>query len=190
MQAVDRSAFVPAEIRSHSWEDSPQPIGCDQTISAPHMVAIMSEALRLRPGMQVLEVGTGRGYHAAVTAELVGPTGHVTSIETVPDLADLARDTLVALGYGKRITVLQGDGSLGHPEGAPYDRIYGTCAARDISGTLRDQAARDAILLFPLGRQWSQQLVREERIGGGDWVRGGLGAVIFVPLIGEMGFTG
>jgi SAM-dependent methyltransferase len=122
MSRVPRELFVPEELRSEAYYDLPLPIGFGQTISAPHMVAIMCEILDLQEGMTVLEVGGGRGYHAAVMAYMVGPKGHVYSVERIPELVARARENLSKAGI-TNVTMVEGDGSLGLPEHAPYDRI-------------------------------------------------------------------
>ncbi len=156
MRAVPRHAFVPEAQLSQAYHDRPLPIGHGQTISAPHMVATMVELLDLERGDTVLEVGTGCGYHAAVTAEVVGAAG-VFSIEVSPSLAESARDRLRRLGYGD-ITITVGDGHDGWAEHAPYDAIYLTCAADSIPDALLDQLAANGRLLAPVGH-YRQELV-------------------------------
>ncbi|MFC5279941.1 protein-L-isoaspartate O-methyltransferase [Halorubrum rubrum] len=124
--AVPRHEFVPDGDRAHAYADRPLPIGHGQTISAPHMVAVMVDLLEVSSGDRVFEVGTGCGYHAAVVAEIVGP-GNVYSVEYVPELADAARDRLDRLGYD--VTVRAGDGRTAFAERAPFDAAYLTCAA-------------------------------------------------------------
>ncbi|MCA1812368.1 MAG: protein-L-isoaspartate(D-aspartate) O-methyltransferase [Halobacteriales archaeon] len=185
LRAVPRHLFV-AEP-GLGYIDRPVGIGQGQTISAPHMVAIMGEALDLRPGQRVLEVGAGSGYHAAVAAELVRPGGQVLSIERFPELADRARANLRRAGVHE-VEVVEGDGGEGWPEGAPYDRVYLTCAAPDIPQPLLDQLAPDGILLAPLGPREEQVLTRVRR-GPQGWVREELGGCVFVPLVGRFGFS-
>ena len=127
MLAVPRHEFVPENRRGSAYEDRPLPIGEGQTISAPHMVAMMTDLLALDPGERVLEIGTGCGYHAAVTAEIVDG---LRSVEYHEPLAVVARERLARLGYEVDIRV--GDGHEGWPEGAPYDAAYLTCAAPEI----------------------------------------------------------
>ncbi|MDS0219878.1 protein-L-isoaspartate(D-aspartate) O-methyltransferase [Haloarcula sp. S1AR25-5A] len=177
--SVPRHKFVPDDKRHDAYADRPLPIGAGQTISAPHMVAIMAELLDLSPGDRVLEIGTGCGYHAAVTAELVGPE-NVYSVEYHASLAAEARETLDATGYGD-VSVRTGDGKKGWPEHAPYDRTYLTCAAPDFPAPLVDQTRSGGILLAPIG-DGQQRLIRAEKRADGTLDRADHGGVRFVPL--------
>jgi len=179
MKAVPRHAFVPEDSRDSAYEDRPLPIGEGQTISAPHMVAIMTDLLELESGVDVLEVGTGCGYHAAVTAELAGPE-HVHSVEYHPELAERARETLAATGYGG-VSVRVGDGREGWPAHAPYGRAYLTCSAGRFPPTLLEQLAVGGIVLGPLGNG-QQVLVRGRKREDGSLERTEHGHVRFVPL--------
>jgi protein-L-isoaspartate(D-aspartate) O-methyltransferase len=153
------------------------------------MVAIMNEALELRIGNRVLEVGAGSGYHAATVAEQVGPQGHVYAIEIVPDLVKAARSKLEKAGYSDRVTLIQGDGSLGYTDRAPYDRIVVTAAAPRIPQSLVGQLRSEGILVIPVGgRLFPQELVRVRKDEKGRIERTSLGGVAFVPLIGKEGF--
>lgn len=184
MSRVPRELFVPDELRPMAYEDRPLPIGHGQTISAPHMVAIMCDLLDLHEGMKVLEVGGGCGYHAAVMAELVGPSGHVYSVERIPELVEMARRNLERAGY-RNVSMILGDGTLGYSEQAPYDRISVAASAPDIPEPLKEQLRPGGRMVIPVG-SYSQDLlvatknheIRVERAMG----------VIFVPLIGEHGF--
>jgi len=187
MQKVPREEFVPDSIRDDAYIDSPMPIGSGQTISAPHMVAIMVEASDLHPGHKVLEVGAGSGYHAAVVAELVAPGGHVFTVERHQDLADFARANLERTGYSQSVTVICGDGSRGLPEHAPYDRIFVACGAPSVPKPLMDQVSDGGSLLVPVGGRFYQDLVRMER-NGDEFIRISLGGCVFVPLVGEYGY--
>lgn len=178
IRSVPRHEFVPESRRSRAYRDRPLPIGDGQTASAPHMVALMTDLLDLSPGDSVLEIGTGCGYHAAVTAEVVGP-GHVYSVEYHDELARRARETLDRLGYGA-VSVRAGDGKRGWPEHAPFDRIYLTCAASDFPGALVDQLGDGGIILGPLGDR--SQVLTRARKSGDDLVRESHGRVRFVPL--------
>jgi len=181
---VPRELFVPEELRAMAYEDRPLPIGYGQTISAPHMVAIMCDLLDLHEGMKVLEVGGGCGYHAAVMAELVGPSGQVYSVERIPELVEMARRNLESAGY-RNVSMILGDGTLGYKEQAPYDRISVAASAPDIPEPLKEQLRPGGRMVIPVG-SYSQDLlvvtknheIRVERAMG----------VIFVPLIGEYGF--
>ncbi|MFB6219404.1 MAG: protein-L-isoaspartate(D-aspartate) O-methyltransferase [Halobacteriaceae archaeon] len=178
LRAVPRHEFVPEGRRSEAYEDRPLPIGEGQTISAPHMVAIMAEELDPGPDERVLEIGTGRGYHAAVTAELAGS---VFSVEYEPALAEAARETLADLGYD--VAVRAGDGHRGWPEHAPYDAAYLTCAAAEFPDAVVEQVRTGGRLLAPLGGRGHQRLVSaRKREGGLD--REEKGGVRFVPMRG------
>ncbi len=186
MRRVPREEFLPAELREEAYIDSPLPIGEGQTISAPHMVAIMIENLRLSAGLKVLEVGTGSGYHAAVCAEVVGPEGHVYTIERITKLASFAEGNLKRTGYSEVVSVVLGDGSKGLPEHAPFDRIFVAAGAPDVPPPLQYQLTADGMLLVPVGGRWYQDLIRVTRKGK-KFHRENLGGCVFVPLIGEFG---
>ena len=128
MRKVPRHEFVPERVKKRAYIDSPQPIGEGQTISAPHMVAMMVENLDIEEGQKVLEVGGGMGYHAAVIAEIVGEEGEVYSIEYVASLAKTAQRKVESVGY-HNVKIIQGDGSSGYGKDAPYDRISVACGA-------------------------------------------------------------
>ena len=182
LKAVPRHEFVPADRRSAAYADRPLPIGDGQTISAPHMVGIMTDRLDLEPGERVLEIGTGCGYHAAVTAEMVGPE-NVYSVEYSPELAEKARRTLSELGYGD-VSVRQGDGHEGWPEHAPYDAAYLTCAAQEFPPGVVEQVRTDGRLLGPIGSR-RQTLVLAHRNEDGSLERERHGGVRFVEIRGE-----
>jgi len=182
---VPRHLFVPKEVRSQAYRDTPLPIGDGQTISAPHMVAVMAEALELREGQKVLEIGAGSGYNAAVMAELAGPTGKIISLERHPSLAEKAGKVLLEAGYGN-VQVVVGDGSLGYPEEAPYDRISVTCGAPRVPSSLAEQLSEGGIMLIPVGGLEYQSLLRVRKLDG-RLLSEDLGSVVFVPLIGEKG---
>jgi len=186
MLAVERELFVPEPVRHAAYADHPLDIGLGQTISAPHMVAIMVEAMRAREGHRVLEVGGGSGYHAAVMAHVVGPTGHVYSVERLEPLAERARESLEAAGLSDRVTVLVGDGSCGWPEHAPYDRISVACGAPEVPEPMLAELEDGGMLLIPVGASYVQELVRITRVGS-RFRREGLGGCVFVPLIGRCG---
>jgi protein-L-isoaspartate(D-aspartate) O-methyltransferase len=189
MLKVPRHLFVPKEIESHAYLDCPQQIGSGQTISAPHMVGIMAEKLDLKPGQKVLEVGGGSGYHAAVVAEIVGVQGHVFSIEYITDLAKRGEENIKKCGLGDIVTIINGDGSLGLPEHAPYDRIYVTAASPDVPAPLIKQLADKGKLLIPSGGRHYQTLIYLQKKGN-KIVQKDFGGCVFVPLRGEHGFKG
>ena len=153
------------------------------------MVAIMNEALELRVGNKVLEVGAGSGYHAATIAEQVGSQGRVYTIEQVSELVKAARSNLGKAGYSERVILVQGDGSLGYPDRAPYDRIVVTAAAPKIPQPLVRQLVPGGVLMIPVGgRLFPQELLKVRKDDKGRIERTSLGGVAFVPLIGKEGF--
>jgi len=179
VRAVPRHEFVPEDRREAAYRDSPLPIGEGQTISAPHMVAIMADLLDLQPGDAVLEVGTGCGYHAAVTAELVG-AANVSSVEYHESLAEAARERLDRLGYGA-VSVRVGDGRGGWPDRAPFDRAYLTCAAPELPDPVVEQVRPGGTVLAPIGTG-RQTLVRARRRADGSLKRETHGGVRFVRM--------
>ncbi len=180
MRRVARHEFVPPSVADRAYDDTPLPIGHDVTISQPYIVGFMSQALDLGPGERVLEIGTGSGYAAAVLAEIAA---QVVTVESIEPLADQARTRLA--GYGERVEVVTGDGSVGHPTRAPYDAIVVTAAAPDIPPPLLDQLALGGRLVLPVG-DGVEHLVRVRRTDEGD-VHERLLAVRFVPLTGRYG---
>ncbi|MFB6081140.1 MAG: protein-L-isoaspartate(D-aspartate) O-methyltransferase [Haloferacaceae archaeon] len=180
LRAVPRHEFVTASQRDHAYEDRPLPIDEGQTISAPHMVAIMTDALALAPADRVLEVGTGCGYHAAVTAEVVDD-GAVYSVEYESALAADARDRLDRLGYDVAVRV--GDGREGWPAHAPYDAAYLTCAPSAVPDPVIEQVRPGGRVVAPVGTA-RQRLVRLVRRADGSVEREDLGGVRFVSMQG------
>ncbi len=149
----------------------------------------MNEALELEPGQKVLEVGAGSGYHAATIAEIIGPGGHVFTVELFEQLVAFARKNLEKAGYGQRVTLVQGDGSLGYKDRAPYPRILVTAAAPKVPQPLLDQLSPSGILVVPVGGRWfPQELIRIRKSADGGLERDSLGGVAFVPLLGKEGF--
>jgi len=187
MRRVPREDFLPNDIRDEAYVDTPLPIGEGQTISAPHMVAIMAEQLDLKPGQKILEIGAGSGYHAAVCADVVGREGHIYTIERIASLARTAEDNLKRAGYSDTVTVIFGDGTKGLPEHAPFDRIFVAAGAPDIPAPLTEQLADGGKLLVPVGGRFYQDLIRVERKGQ-ELQKENLGGCVFVPLIGEYGY--
>ena len=185
MRKVPRHLFVDEALRERAYGDHALPIGEEQTISQPYIVAMMTEALRLRPDDRVLEIGTGSGYAAAVLAEIAA---EVYSIERLEGLAKSARKRLAELGYAN-VSVRHGDGSLGWPEHAPYDAIVVTAGGPDVPTALLEQLAIGGRLVMPVGTDLDgQRLVRIERTSADRYERDVLEAVVFVPLIGAQGW--
>ena len=150
----------------------------------------MNEALELLQGMKVLEVGAGSGYHAATIAEIVGDKGHVFAVEYLDKLVVIARNNLSRAGYSDLVTLVQGDGSLGYDERAPYERVLVTAAAPKIPPSLLEQLKLDGILVVPVGgRMFPQELVQVRKKPDGTQERSSLGGVAFVPLVGKYGFS-
>lgn len=189
MRRTPRHVFVPSEYRSASYQDRPLDIGEGQTISAPHMVGIMVELLDLAPGHQVLEIGGGSGYHAAIAAQIVGDEGHVYSIERLEGLAAQAKENIAEAGLSGRVSLFVGDGSEGLAEHAPYDRIFVSCAAPYVPEPLIEQMKGDGILLVPVGNLQFQTLLLVRKRGG-RVITEDHGGCVFVPLIGRYGFKG
>ena len=194
MLKVPREEFVLPEYRKYAYVDSPLPILKGQTISAPHMVALMCEVADLNVGYKVLEIGTGSGYHAAVIAEIVAPEespvkGHVYTVERIPELAEFARRNLEKTGYADRVTVIVGDGTLGYPEKAPYDRIIVTAAAPKPPEPLLEQLKIGGKLVIPVGSRYLQHLYVIEKRGAKEFKRETVTPCVFVPLVGEYGWT-
>ncbi|MCW1301370.1 MAG: protein-L-isoaspartate O-methyltransferase [Candidatus Nanoarchaeia archaeon] len=183
---IPRHLFVPEELIDEAYVDSPLPIGSGQTISAPHMVAIMLELLELKRGQKVLEVGAGSGWNACLMAEIVGSSGKVYSIERIPEIAHFARKNVEKLGM-KNVFIVVGDGTLGYPEEMPYDRIIVTAASPKIPKPLLDQLKGGGILILPLGDRYCQKLIKLKKDRKPKISEHGY--CFFVPLIGKFGFT-
>ncbi|MEZ5962438.1 MAG: protein-L-isoaspartate(D-aspartate) O-methyltransferase [Planctomycetota bacterium] len=179
MRKVPRHLFVPDQLRAHAYRDHPLPIGHDQTISQPYIVAVMTEALHLRGDETVLEVGTGSGYQAAVLAELVR---RVYSIEIVEPLAASAARTLRAAGY-TNVEVRAGDGYAGWPAHAPFDAVLVTAAPDHVPEPLLDQLRIGGRMVLPIGRGFQDLIVIEK--GASGLTRRSLLPVTFVPMTGE-----
>ena len=181
METVPRHLFVRPQDRDRAYRNSPLPIGNDQTISQPIVVAIMTYLLKIEPGDRVLEVGTGSGYQAAVLAHL---GAEVWSIEILPDVAEFGAANLKAAGYDENVHLRVGDGYLGWPEAAPFDGIIVTCAPDHVPGPLQEQLAEGGKLVIPVGeRHGVQELILIEKENG-ELVRRGVIPVRFVPMTG------
>jgi len=180
MRQVPRHEFVPAAQRLHAYGDTPLPIGHGQTISQPYIVAFMTEKLEVKPGLKILEIGTGSGYQAAVLAEM---GAEVYSIEIVEPLAKSARTALDRAGYGN-VRTRTGDGYLGWPEHAPFDRIIVTCSPENIPQPLIGQLAEGGRMMIPVGDASGQQLYLLEKRAG-QVERQAVLPVRFVPMTGR-----
>jgi len=180
MRKVPREQFVPEQIRGQSYSDGPLPIGYDQTISQPFVVAFMTEKLGLRPTDRVLEIGTGSGYQAAILAELAAK---VYTIEIVEPLGKRAEETLQRLGY-KNVQVKIGDGYQGWPEHAPFDAVIVTCAPDHVPRPLVEQTKEGGRIVIPVGSAGDQTLYLLEKKNGRLEQRNVL-PVSFVPMTGE-----
>ena len=186
MRRVPRELFLSLKLREFAYEDSPVPIAEEQTISQPYIVGLMAEALLLRRGEKVLEIGAGSGYAAAVLSEIAGD---VYTVERLGSLAGQAAARLADLGYAN-VHVLHGDGTRGWPAHAPYDAIVVAAGGPQIPDSLKDQLKIGGRLVIPVGvDQRTQELVRITRISKNEFRREDLAHVRFVPLIGQEGWT-
>jgi protein-L-isoaspartate(D-aspartate) O-methyltransferase len=180
IRRVDRSLFVPEELKDSARLDQPLPIGYSQTISQPYIVAFMSAALAVEKHHRVLEIGTGSGYQCAVLAELAG---EVYSIERIPELSEHARRVLQDNGYSN-VTCVSGDGKQGLEKYAPYDRIIVTAAASSIPPALIDQLVTGGLIVLPVGpRGGIQKLILGRKLASGTLETRTLLDVVFVPLV-------
>ncbi|HKK20150.1 MAG TPA: protein-L-isoaspartate(D-aspartate) O-methyltransferase [candidate division Zixibacteria bacterium] len=183
MRTVPRQLFVPEDLRAQAYNDGPLPIGHDQTISQPFIVASMTEHLELTHRSRVLEIGTGCGYQAAVLAEIAKD---VFTVELVPELQQSAIQLFRQLHY-RNVISKQGDGSLGWPEHAPYDGIIVTAAAPRIPEALIDQLAMNGVMVLPIedAEYGGQELIKVRKTTGG-LVKRSLYQVRFVPMLGAI----
>jgi protein-L-isoaspartate(D-aspartate) O-methyltransferase len=183
---VPRERFVTPDLHADAYDDTPLPIPLGQTISAPSMIAIMLEEADLRRGLKVLDVGTGSGYNAALLAAIIGAES-VVSIERHAELLDFARGNLAAAGYAVRLVA--GDGTLGYPPEAPYDRIVVTAGAPRIAKSWIAQTKIGGRIVAPIGRStFSQTLVIATKTAEDQVVKREGTACAFVPLVGKEGW--
>jgi protein-L-isoaspartate(D-aspartate) O-methyltransferase len=186
-RAVPREAFLPPEDAAKAYGDHPLPIEAGQTISQPYIVALMIAEAGIRPGDRVLEVGAGSGYAAAVLGRLAA---QVTAVERKPELAIAAGERLARLGFAN-VRVVEGDGSCGWPDAAPFDAILAAASGSHVPQALIDQLAPGGRLVMPVGGQlWAQKLLKVTKLADGRTKRESLGKVRFVPLIGEQAWRG
>ena len=183
LEEVERHLFVPTAIRHLAYEDEPLPIGEGQTISQPYIVAEMTAALRLSGAEKVMEIGTGSGYQTAILSRLCR---EVVTIERLASLSAEARGRLAAMGIGN-VTFVVGDGSLGSPEHAPFDRILSAAASPSVPGPWVSQLSEGGIIVLPVGGRYEQELTRVTLRSGRTGTEV-LGGCRFVPLVGLHGF--
>jgi protein-L-isoaspartate(D-aspartate) O-methyltransferase len=183
MGRVPREAFVPTDARNRAYDDGALPIGFGQTISQPFMVATICSLLALEGHERVLDVGTGSAYQAAVLAELAA---EVVTVERVPELAEVAEETLAQAGY-ENVEDRVGDGSVGVADRAPFDAIAVAAAAPSVPAALYDQLADGGRLVVPCGARWGQELVLVEKTCDGPRREVSV-PCRFVPLVGDEGF--
>jgi protein-L-isoaspartate(D-aspartate) O-methyltransferase len=182
---VPREAFISSDYAKLAYGDHPLPIEAGQTISQPYIVALMIQAAVIGPRDKVLEVGAGSGYAAAVISRIAA---RVIAIERQHELVDLARERICSLGYDN-IEILEGDGTKGCRDRAPFDSILASASGSHVPKALLDQLAEGGRIVMPLGSPgWVQELVKLIKRPGGAVERENLGAVRFVPLIGEEGW--
>jgi protein-L-isoaspartate(D-aspartate) O-methyltransferase len=196
MNKVPREEFLPTDMKSSAYVDSPLPIGFGQTTSALHMTALFCEYGEMKLGQRIFEVGGGCGYMSCVYAEVVAPPeqpkqtwGHVWSAELLPELAELGKKNMERLGYANRVTFLQADASEGLEGEGQFDLIIVTSAAPDIPKELVAQVKTGGILLIPVGgAQFYQELIRVRKKSDGTLSQENLGGVAFVLMKGKHGW--
>ncbi|MHA2113088.1 MAG: protein-L-isoaspartate(D-aspartate) O-methyltransferase [Candidatus Hodarchaeales archaeon] len=190
---VPRELFLPEKHSSSAYLDHPLPLmNTGQTISAPHMTIMILEYLELESNLKVLEIGAGSGYQASLIAAAISSnshtTGHVFSIEIVPELVNFAKNNIKMANYDHIVTVLEGDGTQGYQEESPYDRIILTAAGPKLPPPLIDQLKIGGILVMPLGKPRSYQVMtRFKKLSESEISKEELSSVAFVPLRGEYG---
>jgi protein-L-isoaspartate(D-aspartate) O-methyltransferase len=183
MEEIPRHKFVEEGLKGVAYQDGPLPIGMNQTISQPYIVALMTELLDVSDEHKVLEIGTGSGYQAAVISRIAMS---VITVERIPELYKKAKETLRKLGYNN-ITVVMADGSIGYSEYAPYNRIIVTAASPSVPDELIEQLANGGKIVIPVGGMYTQQLVVLEKEGDKIIKTESIG-VRFVPLLGRKGW--
>ena len=184
MKEIPRHRFVPPDLASRAYEDGPLPIGEGQTISQPYIVAEMTEALHLSGSEKVLEIGTGSGYQTAILGRM---SEIVVTVERLESLSQTARTKLASLGI-ENVLFRVGDGTLGAPEDAPFDRVIVTAASPHVPEPLFAQMREGGIMVIPIGGRWEQDLVSVRKEQGAPR-KEYLGGCRFVPLLGEHGFS-
>ncbi|OGY65903.1 MAG: protein-L-isoaspartate O-methyltransferase [Candidatus Harrisonbacteria bacterium RIFCSPLOWO2_02_FULL_41_11] len=193
--AIDRKDFLPEEVKERAYENTALPIGYEQTISQPLVVAFMLELLEIKPGEKVLDVGTGSGWNAALIANLVGNTGTVVSIERVPELYEFAKKNLVKYNFidsansalsqrasAVLVKLIQGDGSLGYETEAPYDKIVAGAAAQEIPAVWKEQLKIGGRIVAPV----KDSIVVLDKISKDKFKQKDYFGFSFVPLIKDL----
>ena len=184
-RAVPREEFISPDFAAYAYADAPLPIESGQTISQPYIVALTIDAAGIGPGDKVLEIGAGSGYGAAIIGQIAG---EVIAIERHHELAELAGERMRRLGYCN-VRILEGDGSLGCPAEAPFDAIVAAASGSHVPAALVDQLKPDGRIVMPIGEPHSVQvLIKLTKYSDGSTTREDIGAVRFVPLIGEHGY--
>ncbi|MBO3801795.1 MAG: protein-L-isoaspartate(D-aspartate) O-methyltransferase [Candidatus Brockarchaeota archaeon] len=188
MLNVPREEFVPEEYKAYAYEDIPIPIGEGQTVSALHMVALMCELVELKPGMKVLEIGTGSGYMASVYSEIVGRSGHVYTLEILPSLAKKAMKNILKVNHGLNIDIIVADGSIELPLRIEFDAIIVTASAPDLPENLVKKLKKNGKMVVPVGSlSFYQNLILVEKDEKEKVRTHNFGSVMFVPLKGLKG---
>ena len=183
---VDRSNFIPEDLKDEAYKDTPLSIGWGQTISAPSMIALMLEVSELKYEIKTLEIGTGSGYNAALITEICGEENVVT-IERIPEVYQFGTENLKRAGY--HVKIVLGDGTKGFEEDAPYDRIIATAAAPEIPKSWKDQLKEGGMIIAPVGKErYYQELLVLKKNRDGTFDTNKYGGCIFVPLVGENGW--
>lgn len=180
---IRRENFMPKEMKHLAYEDNAFPLMKGQTISQPTTVMIMTQALEVKAGMKVLEIGTASGYQAALLSELVGSKGRVITTEIIPELYESGKKNLSKF---KNVKVVLHDGSTGYKKEAPFDRIIVTAACREIPKALTAQLKSDGILVAPVGPEYNQKMIKLKKVRG-KIQEEYLGDFVFVPLRGKYG---
>jgi protein-L-isoaspartate(D-aspartate) O-methyltransferase len=186
LRKIPRHLFVPENIRYMAYRDTPLSIGNNQTISQPSTVVAMTEALNVKEGQKVLEIGTGSGWQGAILAYLVGEKGFVYSLEVIKELVEFAKKNIIKLGI-INMKIIVKDGSLGLEEKAPFDRIIVTAAAPDIPKSYMEQLKENGILVIPVGNLYLQEMYVVKKLKN-KIKKKTIGNFMFVPLVGKYGF--
>jgi len=187
--ACDRKNFVPEIFKEEAYEDYPLPIGKDSTISAPHMVAMMTELLEVKRGQKILEIGTGSGWQACILSRLVGKKGLIVTVEIDKEVYEFGKINLEKFCL-KNVKIILGDGSLGYKELAPYDRVLVTAAVpSNIPKPFLDQLKVNGIIVLPIDYGISQELIKAKKLKSGKIKMERVVSVAFVRLKGKYGFS-